>query len=793
MTDTELRAGDAFAFLPRAARQVDDVLQDLEFADSCEFHYVVDPFDLLTFCFPLYQAWKEKVSRVVMVDREIALYEVFYNHPNPPIFLDEYKYELTSTVRTIDMALKTWVQRANDLTFEKLAPSAAAGVANQVNLEHDFSVILAAAMGLFQASIHRLRDVFSSRLTRDDDQSAAGDRLVLRRLFATHRGTAMIPELADAFYRRLVEGSSYGNRGKVRPFWREHIRRSCFVDTYAADRLFSINEAAENEFQQGNLERRHIIFFLSSAQRSEVLFDLLNEERGQLAINGMKICLLRTPSQIYLRLIEGEQDPSESRTNLEMIKKIVKIRTEKIQQEGVVSFDRLMTYKQKIASHYEKAKNFLLLARLAEDDGYDRLLEKAEGGKDVEMARQILRDFVADPRWPERARVIGSESMIFAGAKIWFTKSLLRGLANLEPDNVHSVRSGSDSVASAAQHLPSVFRVEMSGKYAEMLEEIRLYFRTPIQGRPGRGKIIRRAAERFLDLDSSTEELAEEHELLRCLLFFALPTPEADSFAFDHAQEMLKKLESRIVEEKDLLRRNRLILYGKEFRCVVCWAARRKSFHKDAEKWSKESIEKYVEDPDPRFYHSRCLNIFSWFSGYKHGDGWSRKPSKELTIALAIDEGRRAIELYRQWGDEVKDQIAALYNTIACLCVYRLDDFYDVSKARMNLNLLKDTLDRTSWYDRHPEYFHTEALVEYHEAEAMSVEGKSLEERLIKLNFAKEAIGFAYDLYEGNKTAPLKHRDLIKLLRDDILSALKQLEVEIVARQRIEPPIVHIP
>lgn len=772
-------SNDELSFLPERPEQVDDVIQDAELlAKDYKFHHVVDSFEIINFCFPIYRAWEDKIHRSSMIDRVVALYEVFYNHPTHPILLDEYSYELTETVRVIEDNLTHWRREAQKFTFEDLAPSAESGDARDINLGRDFSVILATAMGLFHQSFTRLEDVWRHRLAEDDGE-VSPDKVV-QEIFAVNRGSALIPDIAEEFYRCIVDESKARNMRLPSPYMREKIRRSSFVDAYAADRLFAINKAAAKAFRTKDLDHQHIFFYLSSAKRSKTLFRILHEKMGSLIIDGHKIYLWRTPQQILLRMIAEGESPDETRNNLETIKRVVEARQGVMPESGAIPIAQLRVYREKIALHYERGKNFGLLSLLTDEGHYGHLLQQAAEGQDAEKAREILKEIVRNSDWIGSARTSSQENFFFTGAKAWFTKSLLQGLAKLASPNElapHAVRPGSDSVASSAHHLPTVFRVEIAPVYASILSDIQRYFRTPIQGRVGRADLIRQACQKFLELDKDAEKLQEDHELIRCLLFLALPTPDADAFALDHAGEMINIISKRLEVEHEEVLRCRLLLFERDFRYIACWAARRKMSYRQAERWAREAIDRYISDPDPRFYHARSLSIFSWFDGYHYGEGHASKPRSELSLVLAIEEAQRAIKFYEAWGDEGRDQIAALYNTIACLYVYRLDSLFNIEKARENLNRLKECLNREEyWYDRYPEYFHTEALVEYEEAACMEENGCQLGDCIKKLANAGRAIGFADSIYSANDVAPLKHRDLIKILQEKIMAKLGELE-----------------
>ena len=85
---------------------------------------------------------------------------------------------------------------------------------------------------------------------------------------------------------------------------------------------------------------------------------------------------------------------------------------------------------------------------------------------------------------------------------------------------------------------------------------------------------------------------------------------------------------------------------------------------------------------------------------------------------------------------------------MACFFAYGLDGVFDLSKARLYLDALKEHMPREKWRPYHPEYFHTEAFVEHAEYKALCRSASATpEQRQLKLCHALREIDKAYALF----------------------------------------------
>jgi hypothetical protein len=99
--------------------------------------------------------------------------------------------------------------------------------------------------------------------------------------------------------------------------------------------------------------------------------------------------------------------------------------------------------------------------------------------------------------------------------------------------------------------------------------------------------------------------------------------------------------------------------------------------------------------------------------------------------------------------------------------------------ARDALNQMKLVLPRERWFPSYPEFFHTEANLEYHEYRAALKNTRSAIDVINKLLNARAVIDKAHDV---------ERKPSYELLRDKIEQALDD-EREKVARRAPPPPL----
>src|SRR5579884_945805 len=88
---------------------VEEIIQDIELEQrGAVLYYTIDPFDLVTFCFPVPPQEQTMRNLDDIADEQAALYEVVFARNPRPFILEEYADEIDS----IFHYLRTHIQEA---------------------------------------------------------------------------------------------------------------------------------------------------------------------------------------------------------------------------------------------------------------------------------------------------------------------------------------------------------------------------------------------------------------------------------------------------------------------------------------------------------------------------------------------------------------------------------------------------------------------------------------------------------------------------------------------------------
>jgi hypothetical protein len=393
--------------------------------------------------------------------------------------------------------------------------------------------------------------------------------------------------------------------------------------------------------------------------------------------------------------------------NLKKIRELVG--AEEAEDGAAVGNDLDDLYRKMVADHKERAKNFGIvsnrevLARLS--DIVDNIGPRPKYSTYV----RIISNLVADPSISELAQRKRDTDLFFSEYKDDTRRHVIDSLTRIRDRELilkPFLRSGRDPVMGADHHLPAEIRL-VGAPYQEICRDITEYFRAPPQGAARMIRKIRLASKRFLDVDLQLANIDVRHELVRCLLFLSSPHPASDSVAREHAEEMLSFVASQWPSGGEAIEE----IKG-HFLYVLCWALRREKRFEEAEAVATKVIESEAGCRDARFFHGRAINAYSWLTFGEAPEG--------VTVVRAISDAERAIELYSGVGTGTHAHaLAALYNTLTCFCSNWVDDYEDLPAARRFLDELKQVRPKWEWDPGHPEYFHTEAFLEFQEFRQM--------------------------------------------------------------------------
>jgi len=797
-----------------SSQQIQQLINDLRMVNDqdAKVFFVVDPFELISFCFPVHVSEDSDVDIRSLADDQAALYEVFYRQN--ALLLSEYDaemnrslyyYEQTTTDRFRDKAelVDRIIKEGERIwhTFPKGDIDE-----NAEFLKKNFNIILAIAMGTFSLGISRLKDIYDLRLIKGDisQRVLPEDVSEVRRIWGGYQRT----EYWEVIKTQLSQ-----------PYWDEDDQkkqlRSIEVDASAIDRIIYLNSSFEKSRLRGDLSTRYLFSYLSSALRTARVFTHKSVNRFLPIVNGEPYNFWRTRHQIFAYVVHKSREGkhSESIANLERVREVLDevgkfeglfsskdcvgcvLKTGLSEPVPVVGSSpsdcrwvdfctKVKRLDDEIQRARSEVQNLGLINTLQD---YERLRGAKPSGDSQKQYLDFFRKTFHSPLTFE-ARVKMERLQQWILVKSEFTTSFTDAFGINRPDFDHSsLRSPEDFVTGSGQYLPTKPKLS-AGSYQEILNSILGFYRNPRNFAQ-----VESAYKRYVVLDTTdvARAIDFEHELIRCLLYLALPrnyqnptqtesaTTSGDQKAYEHAESLMEF--DKVIERAEWEKAPERI--KQEFRYVQCWAARRTGHFRKAVALARQGIENNFADP--RFFHGLCLAIYSWLI---------KRPEDTVPqLEEAIEATQSAISLYQAQstnGDN-NEVIAANYNNLAYFLAWsvelsqvelsqktdallrqRVADQSEqaLAKAREALDNLKLLVDKGYWEQtNHPEYFHTEAYLEYWEFTLASLEGDFAKARQ-KLENAERDVAIAIRLIAEGPT-----KNNYRELRDRIRNGMKML------------------
>jgi len=726
---------------------VKEVIRDMRLAQSgAVLHYCTDPHELYDYCFPVKPNELTRHDAAEISDEQLALDDIFFEMPNRPLLLQEYDEEMArlsaAVLRIVGRAYgQAELLETLESPFHLLDVIGAATRNGKVlpAVEEMMNAIFTVALGLISIGVTRFDEICNRRLQSLGQLS--DEKLLM--LVGSYARSDLVG------YMLTTLKSSVKNVNLV-------------ADVGAVDRLISLNCALTQMYERRELGERHIFLYLSSAERSRQIFSLPGVRKALPVIEGERYSILRTRAQVFAGIVtrrwdaSGQVDFEEGLRQLELMHSLIS-EIEEIRLSDQCATCLLEGGIGHRCSRAERCGGLLDVA--------DRIRERRQVMANLALARALERykrisRISEDSPIERRAiyagflrRVRSSDMQTLALQRIkdvylvikqksQFASRLVRSLS--EARVLAFLRAGRDPVSAASQYLPTLVNVG-PGKYADLVSKIVAFYRHPTHTLPTEDlALIESASDEYLQLDGQLKEFDPTHELVRCLLYMALPLQDGDEAAFAHGIEMLKRFPT----------------VDREFLYVIAWAGRRSKQYQKTADWIDEALRRYPDDL--RFWHGLALNIYSWLVDETAEVDCPYVPRQ------AIEATERTIAMLARadpphpFAQEIR---AANYNNLAYFRVQWPDeDGYDVVAAREALDSLKIILPRPRW-ELFPEYFHTEALVEYREALALRAKNEEPSEIRAKLNVAQREIRRALLLVPDKET--------YQRLRDTIAAELR--------------------
>lgn len=744
--------------------EVEEIIRDLSLQQKgAKVFYAVDPYEIFDFCFPFNPSDLKSLDVRVVADDQAALFEIFFTHKEKPVLLPEYTRELQAILAFFERDVDR-VYSAAEMIEELVRVSELDSITRQQEIaletiiQSDFNILLAVNMGIYSLGVERFQSVLRHRLSTTVEVNDPADQRIIKEVTEEYSRTPLVEIIVDDL-------ESISNKQIETHSEKERRRRANLIDALAIDRLVYLNNAFEKAYKTAALKCRYIILYLSSAPRSRRIFSLPTVRESLPMIGDNKFSFLRTRRQVFAYIIHKSNKKDqidyydETIKNLygldQMLNEIQRLENvfttnefvcaQCILNDGSPQDCQLLKFciavKQfhdEIIERKTQIENLGLVNALSD---YERLLmakpSKASHEVYINLFANVFRSGIKDIAMD---RMHQKQKWILIQSEI--TNLFKEGLGFIKVGQERQgFRSPRDFVTDVNQYLPTK-PILKSKKYSDILETILNHYKEPRSA-----DLLDRAYEGYLELASDSNRRDPEHELIRCYLYLAFQREGGEDKAYEYTKELMNSKE--LIETYPPIE--------KEYRYIQCWSARRLGRFEEADECAKIAIQKWNDDA--RFYHGRCLNTYAWLNQENSAI------TCPYTIADAIDDAQRAIELYLKDPTANEDVIAGNYNNLAYFFAWGVTNSqYTMREARENLNLarkalthLKELVRKETWIPNHPEYFHTEAYLAYQEF-LMEIGSGNVQEYLRrKLQQAKHDIDTAIELYpEGPYYLQLK-------------------------------------
>jgi hypothetical protein len=703
--------------------------------------FAVDAYDVLRYCFPMGPFADAVRSGDVeeQADYFAALSFVLNHRFWRPILLPEYLAELHFFVASLTDrygkgGYDDWwlLSRVEDEIRSRLpefpTSSTAADLLDFVKRYFHLVLLLAGAESA-RMGFKELQRLIVSRLmslgtltAQDHDRSGVNDVL---RIFATgYRPN--VPFLKRCFeaFEKVFDRESHSEEAK-----RDR------ADAVAVDRVLQLNAALLQAYRDNRLERPHQVRLLSSSVRLRLLITELAKgpEFTNETYAATRLRVVRVPDQVFAFVIAHPNvpiptsaDTSATEEVLQTIEWLIEIhdRAETLREQ---SYDNLILdprlellekHRRRVLAPYQDSyENLALFSKMPV------LLEQGLGSG-AERPTALIGHLRSLLNVADIASL--TDKALRAQRELVRVHTILahRWCVGLEqgvtPDI--AVAPPPDQIRGAYHALPWLISTTSVPLLDVVLLTREAFFLHPDDVRARREKLVDAFAALIrVDTagDSDVRERAEA-DLIRALLFLAIKDRPSERAAVALARDV--RTYGPVTQRVDAL-------------YVEIWARRRVGDFEEAERLADQGI---GENPkDPRFWHGRALARF----------GRTRSAQRTAFAFLGLREDlEKALQLYREISFQTMElklaTIAGCLNSLAYVLTLDTSDPRNLVRARERLNELKEFLEREKWRPRFPEFFHTEAFLELHEAKRLP-EGAA---RTQKLGFALKAAEHARQL-----------------------------------------------
>ncbi len=752
--------------------EIEQLILDYQLeSQGYQFFFIIDSFDLISYCFPFVTDFKNYQDNSVpdtIIDSLVAYRYILYNYGPKVILPNEYLSE-------VDAFRKRIVQDSYKLDdffeqLKKLINSAVSSISDKTSVETAFIVkknikLLTAFMsGRFSKdSINQFNDLLSERIMTSKFEAGLSDDKYLERIFNNTKPTALTNDIYSFFFSRVH------NRLNKKDFYqRKSYAVGLLKDSKVIDRIIGLNTKIQSD------RKKYVFLYVSSTPlRSPVIFQYLRDKKVLPNIGTVNnYNLLRSKYDIYLRfLIDNFSDSYIERIEfLENLLETAELKTAYF-KKNLHKSDH---------SHVNVLFNMIKVSR----DSLDRslwmnVLKKS----DIDMASfprfknelaEYLEGFTSSSVKVDFVEVAEKLYRLFKDQDL---RVLANSSANLHkityalnyelPDilsshNFDNIKFGKDAIVGAFHHFPSLLFYKYTKKNLfKIVSQISHYYSSPTETD---------FAKFVPEVNSSLELLSDEKvfntyevdDVILVKLFLISLVGDGDSsvlgnlndinideLLYNSAQDMLSVLEtigySNLAEIKDGNTEHELFYF-------LCWISRRQLDYDSSLSFANRGLEKFPDSS--RLFHGAGLALTSLvYSSYIVNETKFSNKSRKIYISKAIKNLLKAQEIFSKdlllddmreiVGMLIKKNITSIENTLADLYCRKFtysNNISDLELARGYINSVKVRckyeilIDYNSLYN----YNHTEADIEIQEVKVLINNQSNREEINSKLKEARK-------------------------------------------------------
>jgi hypothetical protein len=751
-----------------SSRQIQELHDDMSaMANGYQILTTVDTFDICEYCFPFGIETDEKVLKTMgqLGDEQFA-YDFLFRQPigQKPIVLSEYKLELFNVRSKILRVSQSVLNKKNNLEDEFIRP-----ILDERNpskrlikigaLQNTLSFLIAYAL-FSQDSVTR----FTSLLTGDfliDATQLEDD--VLTDVFSCNS-----PEYVTLFksvFEEWVKVKKSQLQGIADKADLVNELNSVYKDVTAMVRVLLANERLRKAG-----EKRIVLLHSSTRERTESILRTAAMQNLQQDAGLEDLSFVRNKNHTFLLSLLWQNDQDKQGQLADIVSKLAELVTvgkthEEMQQINSsysprVKPGNLISKSDQIINSARSAfEQSYLLSKLADFGKYqsqvEDLMKKLESDQEVEYGAiiDLYNKFLRDAR--RRAHDNSTELAIKNVKNVYALQlnisTLLKGIIQAKKIKVSK---GGDMIRGSFHHLPFLIflREHNFDKNAKkIMDPLIDYCLKPEPVRSLQTADILNVLAGFSGFEERFRE-TPTISLVSLFLMLLLPTVDKknggdsglanEENALQNAESLLPIYE-RLKDVAGLSS----IDYYRELRYILIWLYRRCQRYSESLQLAEACIGEYPDDP--RFYHGKCLTLYSKYLSNDQGKFDSFEKVEEVTDLALL-----AVELYQAekvQSEKITYTIGALLNTLAhlyCIRYVFTGEGEDLVVARGHYRMLQELFDgdKRPMYSDYPELLHTGAVLELsaarQERKAQNREGAIilLDEAASKINSALSMI-----------------------------------------------------